>query len=65
VDKLELEKEAWEATEMLKGKTVEIVRRHRENEMSIQFADGTRLFVNQTPTGVELSITNAEEGGAG
>ena len=55
--KVNLEQEALRATEMLKGKIVAAVIRHRESEVLIQFTDGTRLFVDQTPVGVELSIT--------
>lgn len=53
----ELEAEAKRATEMLKGKVVSIVWRHRKGEVGIEFADGTRLFVDHTNSGVEISIT--------
>jgi len=52
-----LDEEAKRATQMLKGKVVSVVWRHREGELGIQFTDGTRLFANQTPSGLELSIT--------
>ena len=55
--KAQLKREAKKATAMLKGKTVRIVWRHRENEVGIEFSDGTRLFVDKVETGVELSIT--------
>jgi hypothetical protein len=52
-----LEQEAKRATEMLKGKVVSEIWRHREGELGIRFTDGTKLFVDHTPTGVEVSIT--------
>jgi hypothetical protein len=57
----ELEDEALRATDLLKGKTVQTVWRHRQKEVGIEFTDGTRLFVDQTDAGLDLSIT---EGGA-
>lgn len=57
---IELENEAQQATAMLQGKVVQVVWRHRPGEVGIQFTDGTRLFVDHTASGVELSIT---EGG--
>ncbi|MGZ8270676.1 MAG: hypothetical protein ACXW1T_05755 [Methylophilus sp.] len=54
---LKLEQESLHATELLKGKVIAAVMRHRENEVLIQFTDGTRLFLDHTPIGVELSIT--------
>ena len=47
----ELEREAEKLTELLKGKAVRIVWRHRPGEIAIEF-DGdakTRLFVTATP----------------
>ncbi|MEO5679667.1 MAG: hypothetical protein ABIS47_08360 [Acidimicrobiales bacterium] len=52
----ELSREAQEATEMLSGLTVRLVRRHRPTEVMIEFADGTRLFVDAVGA-LELSIT--------
>jgi hypothetical protein len=50
------EEEAERATEMLSGKVIVRVERHRDNELLIEFTDGTRLFVDsQDP--IELSIT--------
>lgn len=57
--KLKLEQEAIQASLMLKGKVVAAIIRHRESEVLIQFTDGTRLFVDQIQTGIELSITGA------
>lgn len=45
---------------MLRGKVVSVVWRHRKGEIGIEFTDGTRLFVDQTPVGVELSITEGK-----
>jgi hypothetical protein len=49
--------EAARATEMLKGKVVENVWRHREGEFGIQFTDGTRVFVDAADVALEVSIT--------
>ena len=54
---MNLNEEADRATELLKGRIVDFVKRHREGEVMIQFTDGTRLFVDKTETGIELSIT--------
>jgi hypothetical protein len=43
-------------TELLSGKVVSQVFRNREAEVSIEFTDGTKLFIDKTNTGVELSI---------
>jgi len=58
---MNLEQEAERATELLKGKVVAKVMRHRVKEVCIEFTDGTRLFVDQKPDGVELSITDGEK----
>ena len=52
-----LKNEATKATEMLKGKVVSVVFRHRVGEFGIEFTDGTRLFVDHVKDGLELSIT--------
>jgi hypothetical protein len=56
-----LEEESRLATEMLSGKAVARVIRHRATEVLIEFTDGTRLFVDQSSTGVELSITGGKK----
>jgi hypothetical protein len=56
----ELAIEARRATEMLRGKVVAVVWRHRIGEIGIEFTDGTRLFVDHTAAGVELSITEGK-----
>ena len=53
----DLEAEAQHATELLAGKTVRRVWRHRLNEVGIEFEDGTRLFIETEGDAVELSIT--------
>ena len=45
---------------MLKGKIISAVYRHGENEVLIQFTDGTRFFIDKNQSGLELSITAAE-----
>jgi len=52
-----LKKEARQLTKMLRGRTVDVVWRHRKKEVGIQFIDGTRLFIDQTPDGLDYSIT--------
>jgi hypothetical protein len=59
-----LQLEAKHATEMLRGKTVAVVWRHRSGEVGDQFTDGTRLFVDRTSDGMELSITEGDNGGS-
>jgi hypothetical protein len=54
-----LESEAKRATELLRGKVVTQVWRHRKNEVGIEFSDGSRLFVDYLPDGLELSITGS------
>jgi len=55
--KMTLEDESRRATEMLKGKTVAEIWRHKKSEVGIKFTDGTRFFINQTSEGLDLSIT--------
>lgn len=52
-----LKDEARRATDMLKGRSVRQVWRHRVGEVGVEFTDGTRLFVNASGDEVELSIT--------
>ena len=53
----DLENEAAQLTDLLNAKTIRIVRRHRPDEILIEFDDGTRLFVNRTSDGLEFSVT--------
>jgi len=52
-----LEEEARKATELLQGKTVAKVWRHRRKEIGIEFTDGSRLFIDHLPNELEISIT--------
>ncbi len=56
---IDLEKEASQATQMLAGKTIAFIRRHKFTEVLIEFTDGSRLFVDSSENGVELSITGS------
>jgi hypothetical protein len=56
-----LKKEAEQATEMLRGKTVRVVWRHRGKEVGLEFTDGSRFFVDCTTEGAELSITAEQD----
>ncbi|MBA4747334.1 MAG: hypothetical protein H2056_01335 [Sphingopyxis sp.] len=51
-----LDEEALRATKMLAGRIVSHVRRFSSKEILVEFADGTRLFVDSSAD-VELSIT--------
>lgn len=52
-----LEEEAIAASNLLKGKMVVEIVRHKKTEVLIKFNDNTKLFVHQTQDGLELSIT--------
>ncbi|HWD25872.1 MAG TPA: hypothetical protein VG387_01810 [Rhizomicrobium sp.] len=52
-----LEEEAEEITRLLAGKTVKRAWRHKITEIALEFEDGTRLFVDRTNDGIEISIT--------
>ncbi len=54
---MNLEEESHKATRMLKNKVIDVLWRHQPCEVVIQFTDGTRLFIDQTSDGLELSIT--------
>ena len=56
-----LSAEAEKAIELLKGKEIATVWRHRKSEVGIEFTDGTRLFIDGTRDGVELTITVGRE----
>ena len=53
----QLEDEAERASEMLRGKVVARVVRHRTTEVLVEFTDGTRLFVDRAADALELSIS--------
>ena len=56
----QLRSEAARATELLRGRVVKQVWRHRAGEVGIEFADGTRLFVDSNEA-LELSISGVDE----
>jgi hypothetical protein len=45
------------ATELLVGKVVRKVFRHRESELCIEFEDETRIFIDTNGAALEISIT--------
>ena len=57
IKKDDLAEEARRALRMLRGKAVKKVWRHRATELGIEFDDGSRLFVDSKPRGLEISIT--------
>lgn len=59
-----LSDEARTATDLLRGKAVKHVARHRAGEVLIEFEDGTRLFVDAPSERVELSITGERPPGS-
>lgn len=62
MNRRDLDAEALRATEMLRGKTVRTIWRHRDSELGIDFADGTRLFIDAIgKRGLELSITPSDD----
>jgi hypothetical protein len=58
-----LASEARKATQSLAGKTVKAVRRHRATEILVLFTDGTRLLVDHTSDGLEMSVADEFDGG--
>ena len=52
-----LDEESRKATQMLAGKAVRIVWRHRPTELVVEFTDGSRLFVDARAEKIEISIT--------
>jgi viroplasmin and RNaseH domain-containing protein len=58
---MSLKKEAETATELLKGKIVAKVYRHRAKEVCIKFTDGATLFVDHNENNVEISITGGDD----
>lgn len=55
-----IEDEARRATDMLRGRVIKQVWRHRPGEVGIEFEDGARLIVDSS-TALELSITGVDE----
>lgn len=54
---MDLKAEGKRASKMLKGKVVGRITRHRAEEVCVEFTDGSRLYVDRQPEGLELSIT--------
>ena len=54
-----LEEESERATFLLVGKVVRRVMRHRDEEVVIEFEDGSRFFAD-SDSSIELSITLVE-----
>ena len=57
----QLSEESKRANQLLASKIVARVTRHRHSEVLVEFTGGTRLFVESSEDGVELSITGTEE----
>jgi hypothetical protein len=60
----DLQNEAARLTDLLRGKAVKVVRRHRAREVVIEFDDGTRLFVDTVTDPLEFSVTGGSEQGS-
>jgi len=59
IDKGEtIDDESKRATLLLAGKVVARVFRHRQNEVGIEFTDGTRFFIDAGDDCLELSIAD-------
>jgi hypothetical protein len=59
-DVTKLAEEAERASEMLHGKVVARVIRHRPAEVILEFTDGTRVFVDSASGVLELSVTGGK-----
>ncbi len=55
--KKQLIKEEERATKLLKGKVIKKIRRHRKEEVVIDFEDGTRFSFDWRAGKLDLSIT--------
>jgi hypothetical protein len=56
-----LEEEAAKTQQLLGGKTLSRVWRHRVAELVLEFTDGSRLLVDRTDHGLELSVTGGAD----
>ncbi|MCK1393474.1 hypothetical protein [Bradyrhizobium sp. 1] len=54
---VDMDDEAVRMTDLLRGKAVKVIKRHRTQEVMIEFEDGIRLYVDRTGEGLEFSIT--------
>jgi hypothetical protein len=57
---MKLAEQAERASEMLHGKVVARVIRHRLAEVILEFTDGTRFFVDSATEVLELSVTGGK-----
>lgn len=53
-----LEEEQKAATDLLRDKVVKNIKRPNTRELMIEFTDGTRLYVNESDVGLDLSVTH-------
>jgi hypothetical protein len=58
---MNLDEEAKQGTKLLQGKIVAKVIRTRIGEVGIEFTDGTRIFIDHKPEGLEISITGGND----
>ncbi len=58
---MNLNEESESIEKLLKGKIVQKIFRHRENEFGIEFTDGSRIFIDKVEKGLELSITGVSD----
>lgn len=59
-----LEQEAERLAELLAGRTLTRVFRHRDWEVGFEFSDGTRFFAHSIErTALDLSVTGGDGGG--
>jgi hypothetical protein len=56
-----LAEESLRATELLLGKVVGRIVLHTPTQVMLKFTDGSRLFVDGAPAGIELSITGTSD----
>ena len=59
------ENEATKLEQLLRNKTVRLVRRANPSELLIEFDDGFRLYVNARADQLELSVTAGARSGDG
>ena len=59
---MSLAEESKRATQLLRGKKISKVWRHRKKEIAIEFDDGSRLFIDHLFGGLDISITTPKVG---
>ncbi|MCB0987994.1 MAG: hypothetical protein H6519_04540 [Microthrixaceae bacterium] len=55
----DLKDEEQRLQSLIADKVVAQVRRHRANELMLEFSDGSRLFVNVAGQDLDLSVTGS------